>query len=264
MDGARVVRLLDGGAEDGVERPLLEHELRQRQVDGLGVVRHDVAVLRRLREHQVLDELARNVVQREILQAAAVPALHQDVVHQLADELRPDRVDVAPDDLVLDLLRDVVRRLLLHPQLLDQLLRDARAVPRQQIVARNRLHQQQALVGQVVLALALPLRTHIDGRARTLTALPVALERRHHRRQMALRQRHLNHVLHILQIRYPATLLVRGHKVLAQRVVQLADGARRDVLRLLVAELQAIVLTHRRLARLPDRARNLVRTKRHQ
>ncbi len=181
MHGAGVVRLLHFRAENRIQAPLLQNQLGDAQVDRFRVVAHDIAVLGRLHVHQIFDELARYLVQRQVLQAVLVAAFDQDVVHHRPDQIRLHPLHIAGDNLILHLLGHADRRLLVHAQNFYQFRGDAGAVPGQDVALGRRLHQQKRLIRQVALVFAGAGIAHLDRCPRPLAHLPITLERRNRR-----------------------------------------------------------------------------------
>ncbi len=224
MDCASIVRLPHVVGEDGVQPPLLQNQFRQAQVDGLGVVGNDVGILRRLHVHQTFDELPRDGVQGQILKLVAIATLNQDVVHQLADQFRANSLDIAGDDLVFDFFRNAACRLLVHIELVNQLMGDPATIPGHDIPAGHGFDQQQRLVSQVRRFIVAVISPHVDGLAGAFAHLAVALVRSNRRRQLVLSQRDLDHVLNIFKFRYPVPIAVRKRVVFAKRIVKLLNN----------------------------------------
>ena len=222
---AGVVRVLEVGGEDRVQRPLLEHQLRDAQLDGLGVVVDDVAVLEALRVHQPVHELPRHAVDRQVAQLVAVAAQRQLVVEQLADQRAVHAAHAAGDDLVFHRLGDVERDLFVQVGVAHERVDEFLAVPRQRAAARDGFHQQHAGVGEVhgLVAVVLVLVAHADALAGQLAVLAEALVGGDDRRVALLGQHDLDQVLHVLDVRNAAAVFVGRDMVLAVRIGKLLD-----------------------------------------
>ena len=265
VDRARVVRRLQVLREDRVQRPLLEHQLRDAQLHRLGIVVDDVAVLLALGVHQAVDELARDAVHREVAQLVAVATEGKLVVQQLAYEVAVDAVDAARDDLVLDRLRDVEGDFLVEVRVaaegVDQLL----AVPGHRVALVGGLDEQEAGVGQVhglAVAGAGAALADADALAGELAVLAVALVGGDDGGVPLLGQHDLDEVLHVLDARDLAAFRVGRDEVLALGVEQLRDDQVRQLLRHVRADLH-VVAARDFLRRAGNRLHDLVAPERH-
>jgi len=142
VDRPGIVGPLDLGAEDGIQRPLLEDELGQPQVHRLGVVVHDVAVLGRLLVHQILHEVLGYPVDGEVAQVRVVTPLGQLVVDQFPDQGGVHRLHLAVDDAVLHRLGHPDGHLDRQVGVLGDGVDDALVIPGKGDVVGGGFHQQ--------------------------------------------------------------------------------------------------------------------------
>ena len=224
------MRVFDLRREDGVHRPLLQDQLGDPQVHGLGVVVHDVAVFDGLGEHQPVEVIAGDAVQRKVLQLGLMAAGGEIVVDQLADQLGADGFQAAGDHLVFHGLGYAQRHVRRQPDFFRELPHDARTVPRQRFVRRHGLHQQQTGVGDI-LGRAGPGLAHPDMLARLFAQFAVAFVRRHDGGIALIRQHDFHEVLHILDAGDAMALGVRRDEVFVLRLGQLRQYAVGDPLR---------------------------------
>ena len=134
--GAGIVCALDVRREYRVQRPLLEHKFGNSQVNRLGIIVDDIAVLCRLREHQLLYKVPGDAVERQVTQLAAEAAFGEFVIDQFADQGCVHRADFACNNRVFHRFRNAHRDFRGELGLFHDLLDDPVPVPRQRHVLR--------------------------------------------------------------------------------------------------------------------------------
>ena len=229
MDRAGVVGLLDLGGEDGVERPLLQDQLGDPEIDRLGVVVDDVAVLDRLREHQAFEQRARDRVERQIAQLVLELELGKCVVDHGADQLGAQRGEIAGDHPVLDDLGDIGGQILGDLGFLQQGVDDPLAVPGLGQAGGGGGDDQQAGIGHIhILATGIGI-AHLDALAGHVALLAIAFVGGGNFLFALLHQGDLDQILDILNGRNAAPLGVRLHVILGKRRVQLLQHGGGDL-----------------------------------